>query len=76
MLQRRRPSVKLTHRCSLTRKVRFRDHEEAVAFLHRACTLRKRAKAAGCQSRRREVRTYECLMCHGWHVTSQEGWAA
>lgn len=76
MHQHRRQGTKFTHRCQLTRKVRFRDHEEAVAFLHRACSSRKRAMEVGCQSRRREVRTYECPMCLGWHVTSQEVWAA
>lgn len=75
MYQHRRQSNKVTHRCSRARKIRFRDHEEAVAFLHRACTSRKRAKEAESQSRRREVRTYECPTCNGWHVTSQEVWA-
>ncbi len=51
-------------------KVRFRDHREAVSALHDVVTLRKRAEEAMLPSRRREVRSYACQRCNGFHLTS------
>ena len=52
--------------CRASKKRRFRDHEEAVRFLHR----QQNARQSGCESSR-AVRAYECDHCKGWHVTSQ-----
>lgn len=53
--------------CPITRKVRFRDHAEAVAALHAAQVAR--VFSAG-QTNRQECRSYACNACHGWHLTS------
>lgn len=55
-------------------KVRFRDHEEAVAFLHRALNARQCAELDGAETTHRAVRAYDCSTCHGVHVTSQAEW--
>lgn len=54
-----------------TNKVRFRDHEDAVRFLHGAANARQRAEYDGAETTHRAVRTYDCRICHGFHVTSQ-----
>ena len=59
-------------RCRLGQKRRFRDHKEAVRALHKAASSRQQASDTGVDCRRREVRTYECAACGGWHLTSQE----
>lgn len=46
-------------------KIRYRDHLEAVRGLHST----QRAKRYS--SQRREVRSYLCQVCSGWHLTSQ-----
>ncbi len=56
-----------SHQCG---KVRFRDHREAITPLHTAVAVRKRAVDELQPTRRREVRTYECHVCHGFHLTS------
>ncbi|MCG6567484.1 hypothetical protein C3E87_07600 [Tessaracoccus sp. ZS01] len=61
---------KTPKKCDTTGKQRFRDHREAVEFLHLASNARQRAELSGRESKRQEVRTYECDRCHGWHVTS------
>ncbi|MDE0546340.1 hypothetical protein [Microbacterium sp. C7(2022)] len=58
------------HRSHTCRKVRFRDHREAVSALHNVTTLRLLAEEAQQPSRRREVRCYECDACRGYHLTS------
>ncbi|WP_214466447.1 hypothetical protein [Microbacterium flavescens] len=60
-------SLHKSHTCG---KIRFRDHREAVTALHSVATLRKRAEEEMLPTRRREVRTYECDACHGYHLTS------
>jgi hypothetical protein len=57
-----------SHTCG---KVRFRDHREAVGALHKAAAVRHRADEDGTETRRQEVRTYECGACHGFHLTSK-----
>lgn len=52
------------------RKVRFRDHREAVAALHNVALLRKRAEEEALLTRRHEVRSYKCEACRGFHLTS------
>ena len=59
--------------CPITRKVRFRDHDEAVAALHAAEVAR--VFSAG-QTNRQECRSYACNACHGWHLTSTSALSA
>jgi hypothetical protein len=59
------------------KKVRFRDHQEAVEALH---TIERYKKFAGAEgkdiSARNERRTYRCERCKGVHLTSQPiSWA-
>lgn len=63
------------HKCA-SGKVRFRDHLEAVRVLHNAANARKEAAELGAGTNRREVRSYQCSRCHGFHVTSQAALAA
>lgn len=53
-------------------KIRYRDHREAVAVLHKIAGLRDRAKRDGLDSRRREARSYPCDGCRGFHLTSKD----
>jgi hypothetical protein len=64
-----RPTVRGT--CGGSGKRRFRDHAEAVAALHCAQNSRQWAARDGMITRRREIRSYRCPMCNGWHLTSQ-----
>lgn len=57
-----------TRRCD---KVRYRDHREAISALHSIANARTRADLAGVYSRRREIRSYECNRCRGYHLTSE-----
>ncbi|HMU35222.1 MAG TPA: hypothetical protein PKA04_00190 [Marmoricola sp.] len=66
---------KRKHKCT-TGKVRFRDHLEAVQVLHSAANARKNAAELGAATNRREVRSYKCPRCHGFHITSQSALAA
>lgn len=54
--------------CPASKKVRFRDHREAVQALHSA--VRAREFSDG-DTRRAECRAYACPACHGWHLTSR-----
>lgn len=61
-------------KCGACGKHRYRDHDEAVASLHRAANARQRAALDGAVTDRREVRAYECDSCRGWHLTSAATW--
>jgi hypothetical protein len=54
--------------CPVSRKVRFRDHEEAVQALHAAEVARVFSSG---DTQRQECRAYACPACQGWHLTSQ-----
>lgn len=56
--------------CEASNKRRFRDHREAVEALHGAAVSRQVAAELGQVSTRREVRSYRCTACRGWHLTS------
>ncbi len=58
-------------RCQATGKRRYRDKRESVVVLHRARTARHWAALDGTETRRDEVRAYDCTHCRGWHATSQ-----
>ena len=66
-------TTKLRNKCK-SGKFRFRDHRECVRVLHAATNQRVIELAEGGESRRREIRSYACGLCSGWHVTSSETW--
>jgi hypothetical protein len=54
------------------KKVRFRDHQEAIVAMHAIARFKKFAGEAGVDiSARQERRTYRCELCKGVHLTSQ-----
>jgi hypothetical protein len=53
------------------RKMRFRDREEAHDVLRHIQNQRHHAEIDGVETRRHEVRCYECDRCHGVHLTSR-----
>ncbi|MDN4478664.1 hypothetical protein QQX10_10730 [Demequina sp. SYSU T00039] len=55
----------------ITRKRRFRDHQEAVHALHGAQQFARLDIESSGSTKRAECRTYECYACNGWHLTSQ-----
>jgi hypothetical protein len=57
----------------VTRKARFRDHDDVVRFLHNAANARRLAAAdeSVVSTTHRAFRAYECRLCKGFHVTSQ-----
>lgn len=58
-------------RLSDCKKRRFRDKREAVSALHQAANARSYCARTGTETRRREVRSYSCDRCRGYHLTSQ-----
>lgn len=64
MSHRRRPT------CPETGKVRYDEHHDVTLVLR---DLRRAASSIldGHATRRRETRSYRCLFCAGWHLTSQ-----
>jgi len=72
--RRARAKARLLRRCAATTKLRFRDHREAITALQHASNVRGRAWENGVETRRQEVRSYECTACKGWHLTSQPVW--
>lgn len=56
---------------SKCKKVRFRDHREAVEALKTIRVVRLRSINQGTESRRRECRAYFCHRCRGHHLTSK-----
>ena len=61
-------NVKKHQKC---KKVRYRDHEEAIRALQSAQSARHSAEVDGLISVRREIRAYFCSRCKGHHLTSQ-----
>ena len=62
--------TKKAHGCP-TGKKRFRDHRECVGWLHHAATAQVRVMYDKATTEHRAVRSYECGLCQGFHVTSQ-----
>lgn len=65
--------TKLRHKCP-TGKVRFRDHQQSVAALHKAANYRANDLAERGISNRNEIRSYKCDACAGWHISSKTNW--
>jgi len=76
--ERQRPKGhRLPHRRSHSRrttcecgKIRYPDHTAAVVALHEAANSRRFAAEHGLTSARREIRSYACKQCRGFHLTS------
>lgn len=69
MMNMRRGRVRAQLRiCPVSRKIRFRDHAEAVQALHAAQVARVFSSG---NTQRQECRSYACMACQGWHLTSQ-----
>ena len=69
-MSRTAPHRRKAHGCP-TGKKRFRDHRDAVSFVHHAGNARSRADLDGSTTMLAVVRSYECGLCHGFHVTSK-----
>lgn len=63
-------SHKDSKRCE-SGKVRFKDHRQAVAALHSTQNHAVTQVEEFGSTRRREVRSYSCTICKGWHLTSK-----
>lgn len=60
--------------CAATGKIRYRDHRQATDALSSAKWKRRLDEYAGIASNRNETRSYKCLECTGWHITSLASW--
>ena len=69
-MRKTRSHSRKAHGCP-TGKKRFRDHRDAVSFLHHAHNARGVAARDGASTKLAVVRCYECPACRGFHVTSQ-----
>ncbi|GAB3587030.1 hypothetical protein GCM10027579_23640 [Calidifontibacter terrae] len=58
-------------RCPVTKKVCFPDHSATIPALWRAVVSRLRAEEEGRRCGRQECRSYKCLHCKQWHLTSK-----
>lgn len=57
--------------CPTSGKVRYGERKDIKLVLRGAERDRARARLNGVTCSRREVRSYRCAECHGWHLTSQ-----
>lgn len=60
--------------CPTSRKIRYRDHQQASDALSSARWRRRLDELDGIESKRNETRAYKCPDCSGWHVTSIAAW--
>ncbi|NMM25570.1 MAG: hypothetical protein HHJ11_19205 [Phycicoccus sp.] len=58
--------------CESSGKVRFREPKDIKRALRRADQGRSRARLNDVTSNRREIKSYNCADCNGWHLTSQQ----
>lgn len=57
--------------CPTSGKVRYGDRKDVKLEMRKADRDRSRARLNKVSCSRREVRSYECAECLGWHLTSQ-----
>jgi hypothetical protein len=62
--------------CPNTGKVRYRERKDIKLALRQASSDRSRARVNGVVCNRREIRSYDCAHCGGWHLTSQPAQSA
>jgi hypothetical protein len=58
--------------CESSGKVRFREPKDIKRALRRADQGRSRARLNDVACSRREIESYNCCDCNGWHLTSQQ----
>ena len=58
--------------CESSGKVRFREPKDIKRALRRADQGRSRARLNDVACSRREIESYSCSDCNGWHLTSQQ----
>jgi len=58
--------------CLKTRKVRYRDHQEAVKALNSVRNKAKRQMDEHGSTDHEEKRIYQCEHCKGFHLTKTE----
>ena len=57
--------------CPVSGKVRYGERKDVRLVLRGAERDRARARLNEVACSRREIRSYRCAECHGWHLTSQ-----
>ncbi|HEY5249522.1 MAG TPA: hypothetical protein VIJ15_13850 [Dermatophilaceae bacterium] len=57
--------------CPTSGKVRYGSRKDVKLEMRQASRDRSRARMNEVTCSRREVRSYECSDCSGWHLTSQ-----
>ena len=57
--------------CPVSGKVRYGERKDVRLVLRGAERDRARARLNDVACSRREIRSYRCAECHGWHLTSQ-----
>jgi hypothetical protein len=57
--------------CPATGKIRYGEPKDIKLTMRQAAQDRSRARLNKVACSRREVRSYECSDCSGWHLTSQ-----
>jgi len=58
--------------CQVTGKVRYRECRDVKFALRRADGDRSKARFNDVSCSRREITSYPCSDCGGWHLTSQQ----
>lgn len=58
--------------CPTSGKVRFREPKDIKRALRKADRDRSRARLNDVACSRREIHSYSCSDCNGWHLTSQK----
>jgi hypothetical protein len=64
-------SPKQLNRTCPSGKIRFKDHNHAVSALHKAKNTRELAAENSFDTARKEIRSYKCKDCKGFHLTSK-----
>jgi hypothetical protein len=57
--------------CQVSGKIRYGERKDIKLEMRRAESDRSRARLNDVPCARREVRSYRCCDCSGWHLTSQ-----
>lgn len=58
--------------CPISGKVRYGERKDIKLAMREAEWDRSRARVNEVTCSRREIRSYQCEDCHGWHLTSQQ----
>ena len=57
--------------CPVSGKVRYGERKDIKLVMRQAAWDRSQARVNEVACSRREIRSYECSDCRGWHLTSQ-----